>query len=158
MSRHTTIQNTYVRERLSSGLLELSLILLLELLIELELRRLKGRGLDEVQAVVACQLPSQPEEGLFEVVVRLGRNVVVLQILLPVESNLFRLDLPVLDLDLVSTEDDRNVLTDTSQVTVPIGNILVGNTGGDIKHDDCTLALDVIAITEATEFLFAISK
>lgn len=143
-----------VRQRLGGGLSEFGLVLLLKLFIELELGRLQGRGLDEVQVVVASQLARQPEEGLFEVVVGLGRDVVVLQVLLPVEGDLLRLDLPVLDLDLVSAEDDGDVLADAGQVTVPVGDVLVSDTGGDIKHDDGTLALDVVAITESTEFLY----
>jgi hypothetical protein len=37
--------------------------------------------------------------------------------------------------------------------TVPVGNVLVGDTGGDIEHDDTGLAVDVVTITETTEFL-----
>jgi hypothetical protein len=38
---------------------------------------------------------------------------------------------------------------------VPVGNVLVGDTGGDIEHDDTGLAVDIVAITEATELLLA---
>jgi hypothetical protein len=36
---------------------------------------------------------------------------------------------------------------------VPVGNVLVGDTGSDIEHDDAALAVDVVAITETTELL-----
>lgn len=36
---------------------------------------------------------------------------------------------------------------------MPVGNVLVGDTGGDIEHDDTGLAVDVVAITETTELL-----
>jgi len=36
---------------------------------------------------------------------------------------------------------------------MPVGNIPVGNTGGNVKHDDSTLSLNVISITQATELL-----
>lgn len=39
--------------------------------------------------------------------------------------------------------------------TVPVRNILVGDTGGDIEHDDTGLAVDVVTITETTELLLA---
>lgn len=39
--------------------------------------------------------------------------------------------------------------------TVPVGNVLVGDTGGDIEHDDTGLAVDVVTITETTELLLA---
>lgn len=31
--------------------------------------------------------------------------------------------------------------------TVPVGNILVGDSGCDIKHDDATLPIDVVSIS-----------
>lgn len=39
--------------------------------------------------------------------------------------------------------------------TMPVGNVLVGNTRGDIEHDDTALAVDVVSITETTELLLA---
>ena len=41
--------------------------------------------------------------------------------------------------------------------TVPVGNVLVGNTGGDIEHDDTALTVDVVSITKATELLLTSS-
>ena len=61
--------------------------------------------------------------------------------------------LSVLDLDLVAGEDHRNVLANTSQVTVPIGHILVGDARGHVKHNDGALPLDVVPIAKATEHL-----
>ncbi len=78
----------------------------------------------------------KPDEGLFELIVRLGRDVVVLEVLLSVEGDLLGLDLSVLDVDLVSNKDDGNVLADTDEILVPLGNILVGDAGAHIEHDD----------------------
>ena len=39
------------------------------------------------------------------------------------------------------------------RLTVPVGNVLVGDTGGDIEHDDTALAVDVVAITKTAELL-----
>lgn len=36
---------------------------------------------------------------------------------------------------------------------MPIRHILVGDAGGHIKHDDTALPVDVVAVTEAAEFL-----
>jgi hypothetical protein len=36
---------------------------------------------------------------------------------------------------------------------VPVGDVLVGDTGGNIEHDDTALAVDVVTITETTELL-----
>lgn len=38
---------------------------------------------------------------------------------------------------------------------MPVGNVLVGDTGGNIKHDDTALAVDVVTITETTELLLS---
>ena len=86
-------------------------------------------------------------------IVALGRNVVVLEILLSVESDLLGLDLSVLNFHLISTQNDWNVFTDSGQVTMPVGNIFVSDTGGNIKHDNGALSLDVVPITQSTEFL-----
>lgn len=38
---------------------------------------------------------------------------------------------------------------------MPVWNVLIGNARRDIKHDDAALALDVVAIAEATKFFLA---
>ena len=38
---------------------------------------------------------------------------------------------------------------------MPVGNIFVSHSGRDVKHDYGALALDVVAVTEAAEFLLA---
>ena len=60
-----------------------------------------------------------------------------------------------LDIDLVAAENDGNVFANALEVAMPVGHILVGDSGGDIEHDDTALALDVVAIAETTELLLA---
>ena len=38
---------------------------------------------------------------------------------------------------------------------MPVGNILVRDSRCDIKHDDATLALDIISISKTTELFLA---
>lgn len=38
---------------------------------------------------------------------------------------------------------------------MPVGNVLIGDAGRDVKHDDATLALDVVAIAETTKLFLA---
>ena len=59
------------------------------------------------------ELAREPEEGLLEVVVGLGGDVVVLQVLLPVEGDLLGLDLALLHVHLVAHQHDRDVLAHT---------------------------------------------
>ncbi len=63
----------------------------------------------------------------------------------------------IISIDLVPTEYNGDIFTNSSQVPMPIWNILVCNSAGDIKHDDSTLPLDIISIPEATEFLLPCS-
>lgn len=106
-----------------------------------------------MESIVSGELSCQPQERLFKIVVGLGRNIVVLQVLLSVKGDLFGLDLSVLDFDLVSAQNDGDVFANSSQIAMPIWDIFVGNAGSDIKHDDSALALDVISIAESTKFL-----
>ena len=71
------------------------------------------------QSWIANKLSCQPKEGLLKVVIGLGGDVVILEVLLAVESDRFRLHLSLLDIDFVPREDDGNVLADTDQVTWP---------------------------------------
>ena len=64
-----------------------------------------------------------------------------LQVLLAVEDNGLGLDLPVLDVNLVASEDDGDVLAHPHQVSVPVWHVLIGHTGGHVEHDDRALAL-----------------
>lgn len=41
------------------------------------------------------------------------------------------------------------------KLTVPVGYILVSDAGGDVKHDDTALTVDVVSITETSELLLS---
>jgi len=93
---------------------------------ELEQQRIPIAKLDLVvgrnygaayQSSVTNKLTSQPEERLLEIVVGFGGDIVVLKVLLAMECNGFGLDLSLLDVDLVTSQDNWNVLADTDQIT-----------------------------------------
>jgi hypothetical protein len=69
------------------------------------------------QRLVANELSCQPQEGLLKVVVGFGRNVVVLQILLPMEGDGLCLHFALLDVDLVAAENDGDVFAHSDEVT-----------------------------------------
>lgn len=142
-----------VGQRLGGGGRKLLLVLVLEVFIELEFGRLQGGSFDKVESVVSGKLSGQPQERLLEVVVGLGGDIVILQVLLSVEGNLLGLYLSVFDFDLVSAQDDGDVFANSGQITVPVGDVLVGDTRRNIKHDDGALALDVVSIAESSKFL-----
>lgn len=106
-----------------------------------------------MKLIVSTELSCQPKEWLLKVVVGLGRNIIILKVLLSVEGNLLGFDFAVFDFDLVSSEYNGDIFADPSQITVPVGNIFVRDTRGNIKHDNSTLSLDVVTITKPSEFL-----
>ena len=60
-----------------------------------------------------------------------------------------------LDVDLVTAEDNGDVLANPLEVTVPVRDVLVGDSRGDVEHDDTALTLDVVSVTQTTELLLA---
>lgn len=59
------------------------------------------------------------------------------------------------NVDLVTAENDGDVLAYSLEVTVPVGHIFVCDPGGDVEHDNPALALDIISIAETPELLLA---
>mmetsp|Transcript_16212 Transcript_16212/g.31650 ORF Transcript_16212/g.31650 Transcript_16212/m.31650 type:complete len:233 (-) Transcript_16212:18-716(-) len=135
--------------------LELLLQLLHRSRVERNLGRAQRGRVDKGQVRVADNLAREPQKRLLKVVVGLGGDVVILQVLLPVEGDLFRLHLALLHIDLVADQHDRDGLAHANQIAVPVGHILVGDTRCDVEHDDGALALDVVAIAQAAELLLA---
>ena len=62
------------------------------------------------------------------------------------ESDLLGLNLAVLHVDLVTNKDDGDVLANTDEIFVPLGDILVGDAGAHIKHDDGAVSTDAILL------------
>jgi len=118
-------------------------------------RRKEADLLDERQLRLIEERPAEVQEWLLEVVIRLGRYLVVLQVLLAMEGNLFGLDLSILNINLVTTDDDGDPLADSREVFVPIGYVLVTQPRSDIEEDDGSLSGDIIAIAQPSELLLA---
>lgn len=79
------------------------------------------------QGGVANELAGEPQEGLLEVVVGLGGDVVVLEVLLSVEGDGLGLNLSLLHINLVTAQDDGDVLANADKITcnhelVPLSN------------------------------------
>lgn len=60
-----------------------------------------------------------------------------------------------LDVNLVGAENHWNIFADTLKIAMPGRDILVGNFGGYVKHNDGTLTVDVVSITKATKLFLA---
>ena len=74
-------------------------------LIDLRLWLMECWLFDECGLSIAGEFANDVKEWLFEVVVTLRADVVVLQILLAVELNVLRLDLAVFAVDLVAAQN-----------------------------------------------------
>lgn len=70
-----------IRKRHSLCLLQLKLVPLHLLHVDSDLRRCKGDGGGELKGGVAGELACEPDEWLLEVVVGLGRDLEVLEVL-----------------------------------------------------------------------------
>ena len=138
-------------QRHLGGLLGLGLNLRHVVGVQLEFAGGEQGRLDEHQVGVVGHAAQEPHEGLLELVVALGGDVVVLQVLLAVEGDLLGLDLAVLDVDLVAHEHDGDVLADARQVLVPLGHVRVGDARADVEHDDPAVAADVVPVAQASE-------
>lgn len=103
---------------------------------------------DKTQSRLISQTPSQPKEGLLKVVIRSSRDVVVLKISFSMELNVLRFNLSLLNVDFITDEDDGDVVTDTSDITMPVWDIFISDTRSDIKHDNSTFAFDTESSAE----------
>ena len=104
--------------------------------------------LNQIQLRITTKPPSQPDKRLLILVIALSRDVEVLEFVAPVVGNHFSLDFSVLDIDFVPTEDDWNVVTDSTKVPMPFRNVFIGNSRADIEHDDGALPTDIVPVTK----------
>ena len=118
-----------------------------------DLRGGKERSLNKGKVGIVDHAAEEPDERLLELIVALGRDVVVLKVLLAVEGDLLGLDLAIADIDFVADKDDGDGLANTSQILVPLGDVGVSDARADIEHDDTAVATDVISVSESSKFL-----
>ena len=60
-----------------------------------------------------------------------------------------------LHINLVTAQDNGDALADALEVAVPVGHVFVGNPRSHVEHNNTTLALDVVAISQTTELFLA---
>jgi hypothetical protein len=96
----------------------------------------KDGCLNKDEVSVIDKLSEEPDEWLLKLIIALGRDIIVLQVLLSVEGDLLGLDLSVLNIYFVSDEDNGDVFANSHQVLIPFRYILIGNSAADVEHDD----------------------
>jgi len=108
---------------------------------------LEDWGFDESQVVIISESSEEPDERFLVLVVALGRDIVVLKVLLSVEGDLFGFNFSVFHVDLVSNENNWDVGAHSGQVLVPLGDVLVSDSGAHVKHDDSAMSANTIMHT-----------
>jgi hypothetical protein len=103
-------------------------------------------SLDESEVVIISESSEEPDERLLVLVVALGRDIVILKVLLSVEGDLFGLYFSVFHVDLVSNEHHWDVWAHSGQVLVPLWHVLVSDSGAHIKHNDSAMSANTIMI------------
>lgn len=93
------------------GLFEFVLVLLELIWVNGNLGLHKQRRLSKLTVRVGSKFSANPEEGFFEVVVTLRRDIVILQVLLAVELNILRAYLTILAINFVTAEANRDAFT-----------------------------------------------
>ena len=73
------------------------------------------------------------------------------------ESNLSSLNFSILDIYLVSNQDDRDFFADSSEILMPFRYISVSDSTTDIKHDNSALSSDVISFSKSSKFFLTSS-
>ena len=116
-------------------------LLFLVLKVDGHVLREESGLLNQLQVGIVLELADQIDEGLLVVVVALNGEFVVLDILLAVEGDSSGLDLTFLEIDLVAAQNNGDISSaNTSDISVPVGDVLVSHSGGDVEHNDGSLA------------------
>lgn len=122
-------------------------------LVHVDLWWSQGDTLGQEEVGVTDKGLQNPEEWLLVLVVGLGRDIIVLEVSGSVESDLSGSDSPVLLVHLVPHQNDRDALADPGEILVPLGNVLVGDSGGDIEHHNGGMSSNVVPLSEPSELL-----
>ena len=96
-----------------------------------------------MKRIVPRQLPRQVKEGLFNVDPLFDRNFIILQFLLFDDRHMLFLEFTVLDVYLVPRDDNDwgCVALAGTYITIPVGDVNGGGTGGDVAHDDGSVGI-----------------
>lgn len=126
-------------------------------LIHLDFAWESSNSVDEVEIWVSNELLQDPDVWSIILIIRLSGDIIVLEISLSVESDLSSLDFSVLTIDLVSNQNNGDVITDSGKILIPLRDIFIGNSGGDIEHDDGSMSSNIISFSESSEFFLSSS-
>lgn len=140
----------FFRKSHLSRLLRLELDCLSVLIVEGNFTGSEDWGLNEHEVGIVGETTEKPDERLFELVVALGRDVIVLEVLLSVESDLLGFHFAVLHIDLVAYEYNWDVLANSGEILVPLGDVGVSDAGANVEHDDAAVSTNIVTISEAT--------
>lgn len=61
----------------------------------------------------------------------------------------------VLNINFVTAQDNRNVFTNSDEIAMPVGDVLVCDARGHVKHNNGAMRLDVITVSQTSQLLLA---
>lgn len=131
--------------------------LLNSLLVHDNLCWIESDILNKIEIWVTNKLSKKIQERFLELIVRLGRYIIVLQVSLSVNGDLIGLDLSVLDISLVSNKTNWDIWSNLDKVIEPLQDVLVGLPACKIEHDDAALRANIVAFSELSELLLTSS-
>ena len=67
------------------------------------------------------------------------------------ERDLLSFNFPVLDVDFVTTQHDRDVFQDSHQISVPIRDVLVRYTRRHVEENNGALTPNVVSVSQTSE-------
>lgn len=127
--------------------------LLNSLLVHDNLCWIESDILNKIEIWVTNKLSKKIQERFLELIVRLGRYIIILQVSLSVNGDLIGLDLSVLDISLVSNKTNWDIWSNLDKVIEPLQDVLVGLSACKIEHDDAALRANIVAFSELSELL-----
>lgn len=65
------------------------------------------------------------------------------------------LDLSVFLVNFVSDQDNGDVVADSGEVLIPFGDVLIGDSGGDVEHENSGIGTNIVTLTKSSEFFLS---
>ena len=73
------------------------------------------------------------------------------------EGDLAGFDFSVLLINFVSNQNNRDIFTNPGQILIPFGDVFVGDSSSDIKHENSSMGTNVISFPQTTKFFLSCS-
>ena len=115
----------------------------------------QGQSFNQIEIGISGQSSKNPEERLFILIVWFSWDVKVLQVTLAMEGDLAGFYFSVFLIDFVSNQNNGDVITDSGEIFIPLWHVFVGDSGGDIEHEDGSVSTNIISLTKSSKLFLS---